>query len=348
VTLIGYMHHRSDPIKVRHAYAFAAVASAEGLDFIYFTPGKIDTEKQTVQGWVYQNGHWMEKTTRFPEAVYNEALQSEKHWPKIQNMRRKVPFTSHAIGDKMSVYERLKRGGKFNANLIPSKELLNVEDDLKEFLVTFGSVVVKPLWGAKGVGVLQLQRLDDDSVQVLENGQRTEYSFAACSEFIRALNDQNPCLVQQYVACMTTDGQPFDFRVHVQKDGTGKWVCSALYQRVACPGNITSNLSSGGHTGYFDVFLQRQFGQEWFNVKSYLRQFGVQLASHMEAMYHERFDELGIDVGIDAQKKAMIYEVNWKPGPPPIWLMEMDVIKNTVLYTSYLAKQNKGNAAHEL
>ena len=42
MTLIGMLHHRKDPINVRKAYAFAAVAKVEGIDFFYFTPGKVD------------------------------------------------------------------------------------------------------------------------------------------------------------------------------------------------------------------------------------------------------------------------------------------------------------------
>ena len=44
MTIIGMLHHREDPNNVKKAYAYAAVAKAEGVDFFYFTPGKVNIE----------------------------------------------------------------------------------------------------------------------------------------------------------------------------------------------------------------------------------------------------------------------------------------------------------------
>ena len=38
--LIGMMHHRNHPTKVRKAYACAAVAKAEGYDLLFFLISK--------------------------------------------------------------------------------------------------------------------------------------------------------------------------------------------------------------------------------------------------------------------------------------------------------------------
>lgn len=341
MTLVGYLHHRADPNKVRHAYAFMAVAKAEGIDFVYFTPGRINVQDETINGWVYEDGRWVERIVGFPDAVYNEAIRSDKHWWAIEAMRRTVPFTSHPIGDKMAVYDRLKRGKKFYANLIPSKELENPERDLRELLTTYGSVVVKPLWGAKGVGVMAVDWLGDDRVRWMDNGQTTEGNLRDFVKTIEPMHEGERLLVQQRITCVTKDGYPYDFRIHVQKDGCGKWTVTSVYHRVAAAGNVTSNLSSGGYTGFLDTFLQREFGSDWFNVKCYLRQFGFQLAAHMDEVYDESFDELGIDVGLDDMRKAVIYEINWKPGPPPVWLLELDVARNSLLYAVYLAKQQR-------
>ena len=39
---IGYLHYRKKPDKLKKAYAFAAVAKAEGAELIYFSPGAVD------------------------------------------------------------------------------------------------------------------------------------------------------------------------------------------------------------------------------------------------------------------------------------------------------------------
>ena len=48
-----------------------------------------------------------------------------------------------------------------------------------------------------------------------------------------------------------------------------------------------------------------------------------------------RFDELGIDVGIDDKHKLWIYEVNWRPGSKH---RELEGAKNLVKYAEYLGK----------
>ncbi|MEH7490377.1 YheC/YheD family protein, partial [Priestia megaterium] len=53
------------------------------------------------------------------------------------------------------------------------------------------------------------------------------------------------------------------------------------------------------------------------------------------------FDELGIDVGLDKKGRLWIFEVNWRPGPPVIMNVELDVVRNTLQYAQYLADKNK-------
>ncbi|SDH07266.1 hypothetical protein SAMN04489735_101064 [Aneurinibacillus thermoaerophilus] len=56
MTTIGMLHYRKHPEKVLKAYAFAAVAKAEGVDFFYFTPGKVNMEKKTILGYALEKG----------------------------------------------------------------------------------------------------------------------------------------------------------------------------------------------------------------------------------------------------------------------------------------------------
>ncbi|PEP84721.1 YheC/YheD family protein, partial [Bacillus pseudomycoides] len=53
--------------------------------------------------------------------------------------------------------------------------------------------------------------------------------------------------------------------------------------------------------------------------------------------------ELGIDVGIDEDQKLWLFEVNWRPGAPSIFNLELDVVRNTIHYARYLANKNKQN-----
>ena len=46
-------------------------------------------------------------------------------------------------------------------------------------------------------------------------------------------------------------------------------------------------------------------------------------------------------------KKIWIYEVNWRPGCPPAFYLELDVVKNTIHYAIFLANKNKLNSTSD-
>ena len=111
-----------------------------------------------------------------------------------------------------------------------------------------------------------------------------------------------------------------------------------MYPRIASKG-IVANVSSGGYSGIITPFLEEQFDEHYFDVKRHLEVFAVQFATHFDSLYDERLDELGIDVGIDKHHKIWIYEVNWRPGTPALFFLEMDIPKTTIQYATYLAKK---------
>jgi UDP-N-acetylmuramoyl-tripeptide--D-alanyl-D-alanine ligase len=139
--------------------------------------------------------------------------------------------------------------------------------------------------------------------------------------------------------------------LHVQKNGEGKWVITKIYPRIAPDGSIVSNISNGGSTYYIDPFLKHEFGDEWYDMKKYLEVFALQLAESMEKIqieyFNEYIDELGFDVGLDDMNKIWIYEINWRPGCPPAFYLELDVVKNMIRYAIYLADIASSKAGGE-
>ncbi|MGV2487727.1 UNVERIFIED_CONTAM: YheC/YheD family protein, partial [Bacillus mycoides] len=77
-------------------------------------------------------------------------------------------------------------------------------------------------------------------------------------------------------------------------------------------------------------------------IKRYLERFAVTFSNHFNSLYKDiLFDELGIDVGIDKDQKLWLFEVNWRPGVPNIFNLELDVARNLVHYARYLADKYK-------
>ena len=94
------LHHRRDPRKVIKSYAYAAIAQAEGAEFVYFSPRRVQFEDSTIRGWVFENGEWVERVTAFPDVIYNAGSPVKLANSKeiIDKLKDTIPFTSHSIG----------------------------------------------------------------------------------------------------------------------------------------------------------------------------------------------------------------------------------------------------------
>ncbi|WP_243153076.1 YheC/YheD family protein [Sporotomaculum syntrophicum] len=343
--IIGMLHHRKDPQKVVKSYAFAAVAKAEGAELLYFTPKAVDFSQNVIHGYVYVNGVWEKKDSPFPEVVYNAGSPEKlaKSHNIIAKLKELIPFTTYSIGNKMRVYQRLKLEGKFAQYLIPS-EVIHSTRRFFDLFNTYRKVVFKPVNGRKGQGITYIEGVRDRyNIRSCEGN--CVLSFEELRDLVaQKLRDESH-LLQPYINCKTKSGISYDVRLHVQKDGAGKWLITAIYPRFAPEGSIVSNINSGGSTNYLIPFLKQEFGDEYFNIKRYLEHFSLQLAAHMDEVqqkyFNERIDELGIDAGLDDLGKIWVYEVNWRPGCPPTFYLELDVVRNMIKYAMYLARERK-------
>ncbi|MEY9971443.1 UDP-N-acetylmuramoyl-tripeptide--D-alanyl-D-alanine ligase [Lysinibacillus sp. RC46] len=346
MTIIGMLHHRLDPRTVLKSYAFAAVAQAEGAQFFYFTPKSVDFDKRSIRGKVYENGDWHEKMMPFPDVIYNAGSPEKLSVSKdiIEKLKKEIPFTTHSIGNKWNVMKRLKEAKEFDKYLIPSEVVENV-DLLHKFMAFYKKVVFKPIDGRKGKGIYFISKVGRTNFEVKKDRETTFCTQSQLDELIRGQLSTGIFIVQPYIQSKTKSGQIYDFRLHVQKNGEGEWVITTVYPRIAPNGSIIPNINNGGFTNYLDPFLEQEFKEDAYDIRRMLEHFSLSLARHLDeiqmAQFGEVIDEIGIDVGLDEQRKIWMYEVNWRPGCPPAFYLELDVVINTIRYAMYLAKNQK-------
>ncbi|AGK97502.1 YheC/YheD family protein [Clostridium pasteurianum] len=346
--LIGLLHHLENPEKVTKSYAYAAVAKAEGAELLYFCPSGVIFEKKCIKGYQYRAGNWVESICPFPDIIYNtSSAKKNTQWREIiQKLKKQIPFTSYPIGNKMQVYQTLKKNSEFAEYLIASIKV----DSVKQFLDYFEvnkKVVLKPVRGHKGEGIIFIESINNQ-YHLLTNTTSFDFNYKEFLQFISYKLQEKRYLVQPYINCKTKSGTPYDLRLHVQKNGEGKWVNTTIYYRIAPKRSIICNISNGGLTGNLKPFLKQEFGDEYFNIKRTLEYLAIQLAKYLDKVRYETFsqtlDELGIDVGLDHSQRIWLYEVNWRPGCPPAFYLELDVVRNTIRYAIFLAKMTKHNS----
>lgn len=340
--LIGYMHYRKKPMELNRAYAFAAVAKAEGAELLFFSPGAIDFQKRKISGYIYNNGEWVDTVSEYPDVVCNVVgFSRDKQVEAIERLQKEVPFTSYSIGSKMTVYNNLVDYKKFSSYLVPSDKVLSVKHFLM-LLDKYTEIVFKPSSGCQGLDVYYIKR-ENETFKILSSNEEISYDANEISNFILNKIEQEEYIVQPYINSRTKSGDSYDFRLHVQKNSAGEWVVSKIYPRISPNGSIVCNISQGGYTYELISFLKREFGDNYYNIKKYLEIFSLQLAEHMDEiqkeLYGEELSELGIDVGLDNSQRVYIYEINWRPGHPPCDNIDLSIIKNSIHYAILLAKR---------
>ena len=348
MTIIGMLHHRRDPKTVIKSYSYAAVAKAEGIRFFYFSPGTVNFVNRSIRGQVYENGRWQERIMPFPDVIYNagspEKLAKSKEI--VDKLKSEIPFTTHSIGNKWNTNERLLEAKEFSNYLIPS-EIVKKVDTFHKFIASFQRVVFKPIDGRKGQGILFISKIEN-RYEVRAGAESAIYTKQQLDALLNEKLAAGTYILQPYIKSVTKSGLVYDFRLHVQKNGEGKWTITTIYPRIAPKGSIIANINSGGYTNYLDPFLQQEFEDEAFNIRRMLEHFSLALASHLDELqmvqHGEVIDEIGIDVGLDENLKIWMYEVNWRPGCPPTFYLELDVVINNMQYAKYIAEnQSKIN-----
>lgn len=302
----------------------------------------MNIETQKILGKIYEKGEWADKEFPFPDVIYNaSAPLSDKTEKIFDYLYDRVPFTSHPIGDKLGVYNRVKQAGKFKQYLIPYYELTDVKTFFN-MMNLHKKLIIKPKFGHQGKDIIFIEKQGKENYRVNEVGKVLIFEKRQLTDLIDFKIQEQGYIVQQFISCHIKSGHVYDFRLHVQRNGEGEWVITSIFPRIGRLGNMVSNMSSGGYSAFLEPFLKTEFGDDWYNIQRYLERFAISFANHFNSLYDNvLFDELGIDVGIDENQKLWLFEVNWRPGVPIIYNLELDVAKNLIHYARYLANKPK-------
>ncbi|MEH7747441.1 YheC/YheD family protein [Neobacillus drentensis] len=332
---IGMLHFRKKPTEVKKAYPFAAVAKMEGIPFYYFTFNNVNFHTLKINGWEYNQGEWTETVIDFPTVIINSCNpKSRKQSDILKKLKKYAIFTSFPVGNKLKVYNKVLQAKEFSSFLIPSTNVRNAVECIS-FLQENPRAVIKPLTGNQGKQILFIEKVNEQQLYQLVDGEQVHtLDQKDLESMLTDLICKRKYLMQPFVECKTKTGLTYDFRLHVQKNGLGIWEINLIYPRISGNGKLISNISSGGYRGDLEPFLLLEFGDESNQVKADLEHFALSFCAHFDTLYEHSFDELGIDIGIDQQKRLWIFEVNWRPGCKH---REFEVARRLIPYCKFLA-----------
>ena len=339
---IGYMDiNPKEDIDFKTVSAY--IASFHGVDFFHFTYKDIDFKRKKINGFVLHGDSWVRKELDYPDVIFDR-LRMRGHQPfqKIYDEFVDIPFTNDRKGgslSKLEAYDLIASSGCFGEYLIPYHEI-NDADIIWDYLDRYHKVVVKPLEGSFGSGVIYIGKLQDQYFEIIMGKTR---NIASCSElsalFAKIMEASSEFLVQKYVASRTPDGYPFDIRVHTSKNRLGIWSLAGTVVRIGPVNSIVTNVVAGGSTCDLSTFFPRVFDKDKYQeFYERLIMFALLFSTYFESLIGENIDHIGLDLAVDEQMQIYLIEVNVnRVNLFP--LFQLHTARHMVQYATYLAEK---------
>lgn len=299
-----------------------------GLDVFAFSPSSWREERGTVSAWTW-NGAWSRKERPAPSLAYdrawpNGAAAYERYRACLSRMKSsgRLKLLNSRLPGKAAVLRLLLRDPGLR-RWLPPAALYRGEASLAAWLDRFGGAAfLKPSSGSQGRRVIVIARESEHAGFVTVRG-RTEANRSfrltgqpeeeALARIHRWIGSRS-YLMQPLLALQGPGGEPFDLRVLMQRDGSGRWARPGLAVRCGRSGAVTANLHGGGEARDAERYLANAFGER--RAKALLTE--LQEASAAIVKQLERslgpFAELGLDFGIDRSARCWFLEANSKPG----------------------------------
>ena len=217
--------------------------------------------------------------------------------------------------DKWEMHRWLSPFSSLRAHL-PDCRLYQKVQDVTQMLKRHSRVMVKPMRGSQGKGLLLLAREGKGYRvrQVQEQDQQGEH-LANLSELETFLEDKlapKQFLIQQALDLLEVDQRKIDFRSIVVKNGSGQWSNMALIAKIGAKGSIVSNISQGGRAEPAAKTLQHSLqlpGDEAAAKLADMEALSLLAARHLEDC-GVHAGNLGLDLALDREDRLWILEIN--------------------------------------
>lgn len=332
------------------------IGERQGLRVYVLCPAWIaDGNAGGIPGYATQRGTWVRKRFPRPDVIYDRCLIHDRKQQLLKHrllsrLAAEHPFIclTRGLAGKWAVYQALRQCPEA-APYLPETMVYKGSDQLSEWLDTHdGQVFLKPRNGTHGRRTLyaKLQPPNGELKIMGRSGRNSIFRrrFSSQQEglkWVDRFTGKRPFLIQPYLQLNSAKGEPFDVRVLMQKNATGKWSLTGMAVRAGQKHSLTSNLHGGGTAHPAVPFLIQELGTtEGEAAVAAIRKLSLLIPEYLETRFG-RLAELGLDFGVDRQGRVWVLEVNSKPGRSSFFRIgdpesARKSLENPIFYARYL------------
>lgn len=315
--------------KVVEEYSLYAEMAERVKALIYvFSLKNFNSESKCVEGFIpsriKNKWKWSRFTLPIPDLICNRMAfaASSPAYQKIKQIKRIAPNIK-IINEitKVSKWKiaRLLLNDNNTKKYIPETHLFREAKDVALMLQKYSSVFLKPVRRSLGLGIIKLEKNVSDNYTAYYNIDGSNYKIKGTVDSIldslKNFMGNRSYIVQEGISVALYDTRPFDLRVTMQKDGSGKWSFTRCSARVAGPGNIVSNVAAGGRGYPGNKVLDATFGDMADLVMEKIVKAGFEVSKALDERI-ENIGDLGLDIGVDLDGRIYLFEVNFRAIKP--------------------------------
>lgn len=291
-----------------------------------FTPKDVRWDSETVFGYfVNPEGGWTRKTVPLPDVVYNRLASRAADVSvsieqlKQRFMRKNIPIFNWSFYNKWDVYRMLEDENEAYKH-IPESTINPAPEQIREMLRKHKFIYLKPTGGSLGKGIYRITYSPTKGyfVRFRRNGRNALLRFQKFSGLMTMLGTKQGRLskyvAQQGIRLVEIDGSPIDFRFHLVRNNSNKWVVAGIGAKKAGKGSVTTHIKNGGTLLTPQQALGRVFGNRSDEILQRMKDVSIKLAEAIQRNSKHHVGELGFDLGVDTDERIWMFEANSKPG----------------------------------
>lgn len=189
---------------------------------------------------------------------------------------------------------------------------------LRKMITKHGQVILKPVFGYGGSGVIQVSPYGNNRYEIhIEKKKTVIQGFRESSQYIKRIIGSRNYMVQKRIHLAEIYNRPFDIRVIIQrkKKNPGSWKVTGKLAKVAGKGYIVTNITRT-HGTLLTVKTAIQRSLEHLSSQRILSKIIKisLLSAHCLTPRYPNHRIYGLDLGLDQNGHIWIIEANLSPA----------------------------------
>lgn len=340
------------------------LGARQGILVYGFTARDINWPRGTVRGYVFDDGgRWTRRVMPFPDVVYDRLpSRSAERRRAVRRVKQRLlamlgdRYFNREFFNKWVIHNKLAADPDYGRYLPPTARFRGV-GQLRQWVYKYGTVWLKPSDGTQGRGIVVVRRARNGGYVAQRRVDErwiltTTSSLNRVARMVRRMRGGRSYIIQKGLALARYGNRPFDVRLLVQKNAQGEWECTKMVARVAAPGSVTSNISTGGLGGSFQRVAAGSRGvvrARREELEKAMKELGLGMAARIEESLGYRLGELALDLGIDRNGRIWLIEANSKPfrvaqARKSLQPQVRRTLVRPLEYAAHLSRQERGSS----